>query len=56
MKVFVCTDGSELSAKAVEAAIGVAKPLNAEIVGMTAVRGEEPRKGLGGEDLDVQER
>ena len=56
MKVLVCTDGSELSAKAVEAAIGVAKPLNAEIVGMTAVRGEEPREGLVGEDLAVQER
>ncbi len=56
MKVLVCTDGSELSVKAIEAAIGVAKPLNAEIVGMTAVRGAEPQEDLVGETTEVQER
>ena len=37
MKVLICTDGSTLSEKAVEAAIGVAKPLNAELVGITVI-------------------
>ena len=31
MKVLVCTDGSELSEKAIEAAVGVALPLKAEL-------------------------
>ena len=38
MKVLVCTDGSELSEKAIEAAVGVALPLKAELIGMTAVK------------------
>ena len=56
MKVLVCTDGSELSAKAVEAAIGIAKPLQAELIGMTAVKGAKPADGLAGEAADVQKR
>ena len=56
MKVLVCTDGSKLSVKAIEAAIGVAKPLNAEIIGITAVRGPEPADGLVGESSEIQER
>ena len=49
MKVLVCTDGSELSEKAIEAAVGVALPLKAELIGMTDVKGEEPKDGLAGE-------
>ena len=56
MKVMVCTDGSELSKKAIETAVGVALPLNAELIGMTAVKGSEPKDGLAGEARDVQER
>lgn len=56
MKVLVCTDGSELSAKAVDAAIGIAEPLQAELIGMTAVKGAEPADGLAGESVDVQKR
>ncbi|HIU72884.1 MAG TPA: universal stress protein [Candidatus Aphodousia faecipullorum] len=56
MKVMVCTDGSELSKKAIETAVGVALPLNAELIGMTAVKGAEPKDGLAGEARDVQER
>jgi nucleotide-binding universal stress UspA family protein len=56
MKVLVCTDGSELSEKAIEAAIGVAQPLKAELIGMTAVKGEIPQDGLAGESADVQKR
>lgn len=56
MKVLVCTDGSELSAKAIEAAVGVALPLKAELIGMTAVKGEEPKDGLAGESEEVQKR
>ena len=48
MKVMVCTDGSELSKKAIETAVGVALPLNAELIGMTAVKGAEPKDGLAG--------
>ena len=56
MKIMVCTDGSELSKKAIEAAIGVAKPLEAELIGMTAVKGTAPAEGLAGESQDIQER
>lgn len=56
MKVLVCTDGSELSEKAIEAAVGVASPLKAELIGMTAVKGPEPADGLAGESADVQKR
>lgn len=56
MKVLVCTDGSELSKKAIEAAVGVALPLKAELIGMTAVKGEEPKDGLAGESEEVQKR
>lgn len=56
MKVLVCTDGSELSEKAIEAAVGVALPLKAELIGMTAVKGEEPKDGLAGESEEVQKR
>ena len=56
MKVMVCTDGSELSKKEIETAVGVALPLNAELIGMTAVKGSEPKDGLAGEARDVQER
>lgn len=56
MKVLVCTDGSKLSEKAIEAAIGVALPLEAELIGMTAVKGEEPKDGLAGESADIQKR
>lgn len=56
MKVLVCTDGSELSEKAIEVAVGVALPLKAELIGMTAVKGEEPRDGLAGESEEVQKR
>ena len=56
MKVLVCTDGSKLSDKAIEAAIGVALPLEAELIGMTAVKGEEPKDGLAGESADIQKR
>lgn len=56
MKVLVCTDGSELSEKAIEAAVGVALPLKAELIGMTAVKGEEPMDGLAGESEEVQKR
>ena len=54
MKIMVCTDGSELSKKAIEAAIGVAKPLEAELIGMTAVKGTAPAEGLAGESQDIQ--
>lgn len=37
MKILICTDGSALSDKAVEAAIGVAKPLHAKLCAMTVV-------------------
>ena len=50
------TDGSKLSEKAIEAAIGVALPLEAELIGMTAVKGEEPKDGLAGESADIQKR
>ena len=56
MKVLVCTDGSELSAKAIDAAIGVAEPLKAELIGMTAVKGPAPEDGLAGEGPDIQKR
>ena len=56
MKVLVCTDGSELSEKAIEADVGVALPLKSELFGMTAVKGEEPRDGLAGESEEVQKR
>ena len=56
MKVMVCTDGSELSKKAIDTAVGVALPLKAELIGMTAVKGAEPTEGLPGESKDVQER
>ena len=56
MKVLVCTDGSELSEKAIEAAVGVALPLKAELIGMTAVKGEKPKDGLAGESEEVQKR
>lgn len=56
MKVMVCTDGTELSRKAIETAIAVAKPLNAELIGMTAVKGEAPADGLAGEPSEIQER
>lgn len=41
MKVLVSTDGSELSAKAIAAAAGLAKALGATLVGMTAVASYE---------------
>ena len=56
MKVLVCTDGSQLSEKAIETAVGVALPLKAELIGMTAVKGEAPQDGLAGESAEVQER
>ncbi len=56
MKVMVCTDGSEISKKAIETAIGIALPLRAELIGMTAVKGSEPADGLAGETADVQKR
>ena len=56
MKVMVCTDGSELSLKAIDAAIGVAKLLGAELIGMTAVKGEAPADGLVGEPEEIQKR
>jgi len=37
MKVLICTDGSSLSEKAIETAIAVAKPLNAELIGITVI-------------------
>ena len=56
MKVLVCTDGSQLSEKAIETAVGVALPLKAELIGMTAVKGEAPQDDLAGESAEVQER
>ena len=56
MKVLVCTDGSALSDRAIEAAISISQQLNAELIGMTAVQGSEPEDGLVGETNEVQER
>jgi nucleotide-binding universal stress UspA family protein len=41
MKILVSTDGSEISAKAIAAAAGLAKALGASLVGMTAVANYE---------------
>lgn len=38
-KVLVATDGSELSGKAIDIAVGLAKAVGASVVGMTAVEG-----------------
>lgn len=56
MKVMVCTDGSELSQKAIDTAINIAKPLGAELIGMTAVKGEAPADGLAAEPEEIQKR
>ena len=56
MKVMVCTDGTELSQKAIDTAISIAKPLGAELIGMTAVKGEAPADGLAAEPPEIQKR
>lgn len=55
-KVLVTTDGSNLSDKAIDTAIGMTKQLNGELIGMTAVVGPEPEGGFDYEDAAVKDR
>jgi nucleotide-binding universal stress UspA family protein len=55
--IVVCTDGSDLSKKAVETAIGLAKVLGVSVVAMTSVTGRPTHvNGLEGQTAEVQER
>lgn len=55
--IVVCTDGSDLSKKAVETAIGLAKVLGVSVVAMTSVTGRPSHiNGLEGQTAEVQER
>lgn len=55
--VQVCTDGSELSMKAVDTAVELAKSLKLPLLGMTAVVGNPDSTGnIANESEEVQER
>ena len=56
VKILVTTDGSNLSDKAVETAVELARQLGADLVGMTSVVGPVPTRGFDGEEPVVQDR
>lgn len=56
VKVLVTTDGSNLSDKAVDSAVALAKALGARLVGMTAVLAPPPAAGFQAEDQAVRDR
>lgn len=56
VKVLVTTDGSNLSDKAVESAVTLAKALGAQLVAVTAVLAPPPAAGFQAEDQAVRDR
>ena len=56
VKILVTTDGSNLSDKAVDTAIGLAEQVGGSVVGMTAVLTPAPAGGFEDEDPVVKER
>ncbi|MDO5530452.1 universal stress protein [Sutterella sp.] len=56
IKILVTTDGSNLSDKAVETAIGLAEQVGGSVVGMTAVVTSAPACDLADEDEAVRDR
>lgn len=55
--IVVCTDGSELSKKAVDTAISLAKVLRVSVVAMTSVTGRTTHvHGLEAQSAEVQDR
>lgn len=56
VKILVTTDGSNLSDKAVETAVGLAGQLGGSLVGMTAVLSAAPEGGFKNEEPVVRER
>lgn len=56
VKILVTTDGSNLSDKAVETAVELARQFDGQVVGMTAVLSPTPATGYAGEDPVVKER
>ena len=56
VKVLVTTDGSNLSDKAIDTAVELAKQLNGELIGMTSVVGAAPEGGYEAEDAAVRDR
>ena len=55
VKILVTTDGSNLSDKAVDTAIGLAEQVGGSVVGMTAVLTPAPAGGFEDEDPVVKE-
>ena len=56
VKILVTTDGSELSDKAVDTAVELARQLGADLIGMTSVVSPAPQKGFEGEEEPVKDR
>lgn len=56
VKILVTTDGSNLSDKAVETAIGLAEQVGGSVVGMTSVLAPAPEGGYANEEPVVRER
>ena len=56
VKILVTTDGSNLSDKAVETAIELARQFDGTVIGMTAVLAPPPAAGFVAEDQQTKDR
>ncbi len=56
VKILVTTDGSNLSAKAVDAAVELARQFDGELIGMTTVVASVPAGAFDEEDQTIKDR